>query len=121
MPTSAPAKATLTSPTPLPAGGPSEAGAGRDPTATSAGMDSHRTFVGRFYRWCEDCKEASARESDFYEYSGIPTLNGGRPTPALPPHYTAKGLCRQMCLPCDKGGNGGPGDHIPRRGQVVRR
>ncbi|CAM9741446.1 unnamed protein product, partial [Ectocarpus sp. 12 AP-2014] len=74
----------------------------------SAGMDNHRTFVGRFYRWCEECEEVSGRESDFYEYSGIQTLNGGRPTLALPPHYTTKGLCHQMCLPYDKHGEIAP-------------
>ncbi|CAN0172485.1 unnamed protein product, partial [Pylaiella littoralis] len=70
----------------------------------SAGVDNHRTFVGRFYRWCEECGEASDRKSDFYEYSGIPTLNGSRPTLALPPNYTAKGLCRHVCLSCDTDG-----------------
>lgn len=55
--------------------------------------------------WCEECEEVSGCESDFYVYSQIQTLNGGRPTLALPPHYTAKGLCHQMCPhPCDTHG-----------------
>lgn len=40
----------------------------------------------------------------FYVFRGIPTLNNGRPTLKLPPHFTSGG-CRQKCLPCDKDGN----------------
>eukprot|EP00903_Cladosiphon_okamuranus_P018789 g17285.t1 len=70
----------------------------------SAGMDDYRTYVCTFHRWCEACKEKSPHESRFYVFQGIPVLNNGRATLALPRHSTTGG-CSQMCLPCDKHGN----------------